>query len=770
MSAHLPSPRTVPPAVPLAALLALAAARAPAQDDPAALADRVSAEVLAALHARADELHAEKQYARANGLRLEIVQEWAPGDAKALAALGFVQIGDVWRRDMTKVVFERDLEGDERVLKRLDREWERRLRDLVRDVEGVARAFAAAEQVHRAAVWWRRLLRLRPEHPRALEQLQLEGFDGHQGTAEELRRLRRGRAIAQACDYLRRMPVAVERIPAAERQPLLAGAGVNHHGVRSAHFAVWGNLPVDALVAAAEVAERSLLLSRTLFGVCEGRIFAPRFVRDMIWVADRPTYGRVLDACADQFPGPDRLRFLKEDVELSFLTVGQEVVRLYVQARGSREVLLDQTARGVVQDAVGFTSHGLWEGIGHATCGFLFDRTLTFFLEQQQGQTVTKWSARPLVPDMQVWHDIAAESAWGRSDTPTSRLVLLHGAKFTNEERVKAWAMADFLLRDRPELLFQLDACRSDEVRTPPDVEAEFRRRTGIDLPELDDRWRHYWGTGHALRAAMRAPPSGKEDEVAAAEAIASAINAARAAADRGPIGFYVADTPDVESTDKWFGAVERAERERSKKPGREVPPPAPPDALGRRVFAHPGGDPEAAVAAWLLDPIARDELLAPGRILIGCRRGRHALVLDLAEPSGRTETGPPATWPIPGQSVGGTARAADVGPSFREALAAIGRGPDQAVGPPLSLHFHRELSRDQLRQIRCQVLVDGRSVGGGTILDAQDAIGRDAQGCVFFVPADPLPSGAEVTVRWELPHGVLPAKQSFAPITFRVR
>src|SRR5262249_22798514 len=160
---------------------------------------------------------------------------------------------------------------------------------------------------------------------------------------------------------------------------------------------------------------------------------------------------------------------------------------------------------------------------------------------------------RPLVPDIKAWMEIAAEAAWSKSDTPTSRLCVLSAASFTNEERVKAWAMADYLLRLQPDVLLELDASRQRAGTSAPAVEEEVRRRTQGDMRKLDDDWRGYWGRGQALRAAMAAPPRGSKEEVQGAQAIANAINEARAAAERGPLGFYVADGQDVQAAQKWL-------------------------------------------------------------------------------------------------------------------------------------------------------------------------------------------------------------------------
>ncbi|MGE3174698.1 MAG: hypothetical protein AB7O97_18845 [Planctomycetota bacterium] len=753
-------------------LAAAGAAQEPAVDAAARqqaeqAAEAVRQEVVAALHARASALQAEKQYARALQLRQELIQDWAPGDERALAALGFVQIGSIWRRDMNKTVFDRDLSGDKQALKKLDRDWARAHKDLARDVERAAAALAAAGAADAAAVFWRRLLLLRPGDPRAIEQLRLPSFDGHDGTPAELAMLRRGRAFAQGVAFLKEHVPAVTELDGTH--PLLQRAGLAHHGARSEHFQVWGNLSMPQLQLAAQWAERALALSRLLFSVPDGRPFEPHRVLNILWTADKPSYQAVLDACADQFDR-ERLRFLRDDVELAFVESEGAPWRVYALSVGGDEVLLDVTTRGVVQDAANLKAHALWEGIGHATCGILFDRTLSFFVEQQTGNTVTSWKPRPLLPDMATWRQIAAESAWAGNDTPTSRLMLLEGHKFTSEERVKAWAMVDFLLRSRPELLLHLEGSKAPGVNDPLEVEAAFRRRTGLDLGALDDEWRRYWGTGDALRAAMAAPARGADAAVQGARDLVWAIDRARFAAGVPVAGHLLAEGPDTDAAHAWVARLLRHEKDVRKDPKKaDLPPPSPPAVVGSTVLVHRGQDASEAVEQWLRRPTVRDYLLAPGRLFFAAHRGRDALVLDLSQPAAPVTAGLPAPWPRDGQmGIAGDVAVADLGPEFTEALAAAGRTAAARVGTPVSLHFHRPIPAEERIHVACR-LHTGNLIRDGVLLFAADLDGLAAPGCVVFVPLEPLPSGAEVRVVWSVATAVVDPEQRLGgPVPLR--
>lgn len=740
---------------------------AAAPTDPAGLERALAARATTLLIGIADALAAEKQHGRALALRREVLMEYDPDHATARERCGYVRVAGIWRRDDAKIVFEKDAKGDAKVVKKVEAELVAAMKELATGHQKVADAATAAGDVTLATRHWQRLLRFRPGDAKALLALQRHDFDGWSGSPSDLQMLQRARAIRLAVDYLRRHQFPVATV--ADKCPILGKAGVAHIAVRSEHFTVHGNLPEAQLVLFAQSCERSLSLCRTLFGTAGGAVFAPVQVRDVLLAGDRPTYQRVLDACADQFDA-SRLAFLKNDVSLAFLDRGGKRVRLDLIADGE-EVLVDQAVRGVIQDATMF-EHGLWEGVGHAACGFFFDQTLTFLVEQQQGHTVTEWKPKPLMPDMETWRQIAAESAWARSDTPTGQLVLIHASKFDSEQRVKAWAIADFLFRTRPELLYELNASRTDKIRTPPEVEAEFLRRTRVELPKVDADWRTFWARGQDLRAAMVAEPAGSKDEVAAARALCDAINDARVAARRGPIGFHVSHHDDAAAVHRYHALKARAEAELKKNPKAKVTLPEVPAAIGVSVLAHGGTDVAAAVAGWLLQPGARDRLLHPGRQLLGCSPGKQALVVEFAIPQQPTTRGAPLTWPAHGQSaIAPEARIADLGPALAAHFAGKGRPNADAVGMPLSLHFHRELSADDLRQVGCQVFAGGVELAGELVcVQGDGALAEAAAGCFVFVPERPLPAGAELTVAWSVPNGVLPKGEAFPRVVFRTR
>jgi hypothetical protein len=760
-------------------------AQQPAAVPPLEREQKLAARMVPALHALADALQAERQHARALELRREIWLEYSEHDEKARQKCGFVKVGDLWRRDENLLVLDRDLRGDPKVLKKVDQQLQALQKDALAEHRALAAAFTAAADHVRAQRHWQRVLRFAPGDKEASTALALQPFEDYRGTATDVVMLRRARTIRGACDWLRRTEFPV-RVVDGEKQPLLVAAKVEHVGVRSEHFAIWGTLAPADLTVIAQDCERALLLAHTLMGTYTGVAFTPVRTRDMVFVHDAGKYGAVLDACADQFDAV-RLQFLKNDVDQAFVDSAAGPLRLH-KAHLGLEASRDQAVRGVVQDAIGVMRDGLYEGLGHAACGFMFGRTLTFLLEQQRDLTAASWKQKTLAPDLSVWMQIAEESAWAKSDTRTSELVLISAARFSTEQRVKAWAMCHYLLHWRPELLVELDRSRGEKVRTPPDVEAEFLHRTKVELPKIDHAWREFWGRSPALRQAMALDPVGDDkaadgkgvDKAKAAEraarlrarSLVDAVDAARAAARRGPAGFYIAGGPDVFAAKTFDEQLAKAEALRQKKPKEKIELPEPPPAIGRTLLWSRLEQPAAAVAQWLQHPAWRDRLLHPGRDLVGASTHGPSWLLDLSVAALDPRAGPPLCWPRNGQrDVRAAAFVRDLGAHAIAALGAAGKQPDAEVGMPLTLHFARPIDAKVLAKIDCRLQGAGYDAAGLIVVYPDDPASPDhAPGCVAWVPLVPLPGGSELALHWFLPKELLGEDEVFEPIRFTVQ
>ena len=730
---------------------------------------------VAGLHQLADAWQQQKQHARALATRRTIWMDYAEDDLRAREKTGFVKIGRLWRIDEDALVLDRDLKASRSKLRKVERQQQKLEAQLLKEHRAIAAGWQQVGQPERAVRHWRRVLAMASGDEAAMQALAIREFEGFTGTADELHMLRRGRAIHLACDWLNRTEFPVRGLEDG-RLPLLEAAGIEHVGVASEHFQVWGSLPVETLTTLARDCERALLLCRTWFGVSTGEVFEPARVRDLVFVGDQGEYAATMEVCRGAF-SEDRFAFLRDQVDMCFLEHGGASLRVYKGELGL-SVCRDNAVRGVVQDAVGPKSDGLWEGVGHAACGFLFGQSLCFLEEQLVERTSAGHTRRRLSPDLETWMKIATESAWSKSDTRSSELVLIQAARFTNEQRVKAWAICHYLAHWRPELLLELDASKGS-LRSAPDVEAEFLRRTECELPKIDADWRAFWGRGAALRAAMRRDPlpNKKSKARAAAErsrALVDAVNQARADAHVGPLGYYVETTPDFLAVRRYDKALAKAEkeqktREKKAKSGRKVEPvvfPALPSAVGESVLWSRQSEPAAAVAEWLLQPPLRDVLLAPGRDLLAVPSDVGGFLVGVSLPAQPTRSGPPLRWPRAAQTgVPGGVSVEALDARARAAVVAAGVAATARVGVPLTAHFARDVEERFRGSIRCEVIAENAPVRG-VLVDYSD----DAPGCFAFVPLAPLPSDVVVEVRWRAPPTVIGSDDGIGSLAFRVQ
>ena len=214
------------------------------------------------LHKIADAWQQQKQHARALTLRRTIWMDYAEDDQLARERTGFVKIGSLWRIDEDALVLDRDLKASRSKLRKVERQQQKLEQELLDEHRTIADGWQQLGRPERAVRHWRRVLAMTPGDEAAMHALAIREFEGFTGTADELRMLRRGRAIHLACDWLNRVDFPVRALDDG-RLPLLEAAGLDHVGVASEHFQVWGSLPTETLMTLARDCERALLLCRT---------------------------------------------------------------------------------------------------------------------------------------------------------------------------------------------------------------------------------------------------------------------------------------------------------------------------------------------------------------------------------------------------------------------------------------------------------------------------------------------------------------------------
>ncbi|MGK0202094.1 MAG: hypothetical protein ACI9S9_001159 [Planctomycetota bacterium] len=753
--------------------------------DPATLAVRdaeLTQKAVAGLHELADALQAQKQHLRALEMRRTIWMDYDPEDKRAREKSGFLQVGAAWRVDADALVLDRNLKGKRGKISKIDRDIKKLTKVLLKEHRALANAWGKAGDKVRAGKHWRRILQFVPGDELASQSLAIREFEGFSGTDHELRMLRRGRAIHLASDWLNRFEFPVTDLK-DQRLPLLEAAGLAHSGVETEFYRVWGSIPVAELEIIARDCERSLLLAHTMFGVSTGEIFKPRRIRNYVFVKDQGEYAAMLDVCKSQF-SEDRFLFLRDGVDMCFLNHDGESLRVHKSNLGIA-VSRDHAVRGVMQDATGVKADGLLEGIGHAACGFLFGQTLCFMEEQLNEITSASHTKRRLSPDLETWMKIATESAWSKSDTRTSEIVLIKAARFTNEQRVKSWAICHYFAHWRPQYVLELDACKTELIRTPPDIEKEFLRRTGYELPRIDSEWRSFWARGAQLRKAMTRDPlpnkkAKNRKAVERSRGLVDAINQVRAEARVGPLGWYIDASPDFVSVRRYEKALAAAENELKKRikkaKGKKYKPvvfPTLPAAVGKTVLWSRIKKADDVVQEWLSQPVFRNSLLAPGRDLVSVPSDAGGFLVGIAYPMKPTTHGEPLVWPRHEQSnVVGQIKVADLDPRAKAAVLKAGIAEDAVVGMPLSVHFARKIDKKILAAIDCRLFERNRPIEGVIVHyhEPGAADGPVIDGMIVCVPTEPLQSGKLIEARWEVPPGLLGEDVQVAPVAFTVK
>ncbi len=98
----------------------------------------------------------------------------------------------------------------------------------------------------------------------------------------------------------------------------------------------------------------------------------------------------------------------------------------------------------------------------------------------------------------------------------------------------------------------------------------------------------------------------------------------------------------------------------------------------------------------------------------------------------------------------------------------AVGDGQaDDTVAMPLTLHFARVVSAQDLADIEVVVYYDGVRAKGVVVPYQGDEPGDSANGCLAWVGLTPPAPGVQVEVDWRLPARMLGGDEVFEPAVF---
>jgi hypothetical protein len=676
----------------------------------------------------------------------EVLAEYAPDDADARKALGFVRHGVAWQRDPEFALPPHD-RLDVGAARAAEQRWQalaNKLGAAHRDLAATLAAAGAAERARRHAL---RALRFLPTDAKAMALAGLRQLEGIVGDDVDLAVLRRSRRMDQALVALHERTFAVA--PAATPLPWLETLGIAHQTVKSEHFTIHGDQPPDVLLQAAEHAERALAFCREAFaGMPE---FPPtgQPSTTMVFLQRREDWARLVR----QFGKLRDADFIVRN------TSAVEIEGVETSTTADAALVHDQAVRYVAHDYSGLTCDALEEGIGHAIVGMYFGRNLVFTIAAELDRTVAspRDQARYTLPDLDVWKELTVELAWQRGGTATARLPLLSADEFPTDARIKAWSMCDYLLRRDPRLLRHLQAAGVD-ARGDDDVHTAFAKAAGTSLLEIEARWRRLWTEDSPLRRAIVDQTTPLETASKDAPAWLDTFNKLRQAARAQPVGWSAQRSVacrlhlDYLRSNKDQRGAAAEHTQRAGKPG---------FSNAGRTFAASAlvwtKDAKKAAECWLSLPGYRDAILDPNLDTVGVHADGTLVVLAIDGGRDASTTVDTRFWPdgsVDGRHPTPLPGAVDVellGPEVQRVLAANQRGQQKQVGYPLSFHVYHA---SDLRDVRVRVSCRGAPVPGILVPPAPGIRRTSARGMYVFWPFEPLPRGADVLVDWKWNRG----------------
>lgn len=679
--------------------------------------------------------------ARARLAWLEVVAEYAPDDEVARQALGFRRNGTVWQRDPNAGDPGQDV-LNAAAAQQLQAKWTALAAKLGEAHRALAAELTTAGHTERARYHTQRALRFLPNNDKVVAQSGLRQVEGIVGDDLDLAVLQRSRRMDRTLLKLQAEKYATS--PIAEPLGLLQAAGVQHIGVKSANFEVYGDWDQETLAAAAANAERALAFWNDATEGVDGYPLRGGPLKRMVFLRQKSTWASVVQ----KYGGRD-VQFTIENA--SATTLGD----VHVATAEQVELVHDLSVRWVTQDCSGLRTDAMHEGIGHAVVAMFFGKNLVFSVgKEEPGGTFAgnRERAKLQLPDLDTWRELAVEMAWQRSGVPAARLPLLKAAQFPNDARIKAWSFCDYLLRADPKLLLRLNATMS-KSRNEADVIAAFQQTAGCSLLELEARWRRFWTEDSPLKKAVVGKTTPLEATSRDASAWLEQLNRVREHLGGKAVGW---------SSQASVACKEHVEYLKANKdqrgPGKEDS-----EQAGKPAFSASGRsfaakalvwtrdkDPKKALEHWLVLPGYRDVLLNRNLDTVGIYAEAGLVVVD----GDRGLAGDQRTtipWPAADRDGGRTSalvaaavEAEQFGPGLAKLLAEH-KSKSKQIGVPVSLHFFGGGGSD----VRCVVTSGGKEVPG--VLTAGDGQSRrmSAPGLWAFYPLGPWPRG-DVQVKWE--------------------
>ncbi|MEO6710492.1 MAG: CAP domain-containing protein, partial [Planctomycetota bacterium] len=434
---------------------------------------------------------------------LMLLSEYAPNDAEARAALGYLHVGNSWTLD-PDFTYPKSDNPDAKAAKRLQDEWLGVADKVAKAHLKMAQDYEQAGRADMARWHFEKVIFFTPNDAAAKAALLYKPVAGLSGTDLEQTLYDRSKMLEKIVGEEVKKDYPVEERPATETNALLEKAKVHYSTVKSEFFTIRGDFEVDLLKAAAINAERALRVMRVAYEGETGFNLDPkRWPTDWAYFKDKETYVQILNANADLMKPAD-LKFLVEQSGGCNISGGGVSVGL--SAAGNEQGILDGAVRSVAQYSSNFSSPALREGIGHAFVAMFFNNNRKFIIDRQEQmrshtgeEDYDKYS-----PNMDTWRDLALESAWKISEgTPAARLPMITADKFPDDARIKSWSFCDYLVRRDPDLLKSLDKLNGEA--SPIDVEKKFAEaNNGLSIAQLEKEWKDFWTEASPVLKAIK--------------------------------------------------------------------------------------------------------------------------------------------------------------------------------------------------------------------------------------------------------------------------
>ncbi len=682
---------------------------------------------------------------------LQVHKLYDADNAEAWTALGYVKIGAGWNPDPKKPYPTTDT-GSGAEGQPLQRQYEALKKDLANQHRGQAERAAKAGRTDLALHHWRMVLRWVDNDAQAQKALEHREVGGVTGTALEQTLFDRSKMMEKVVEEQSRVTYEVKKVDSGVECPVLDKAQVKYITVRSEHFTLHGDAAEEEnLLKALEWAERAMRVCEAAFPWQVPKEWWSQ--SDMASFTAKETYQQILRA--------NNVENLEWKLEH---TGGSTIGNTRVGINSGPQVLFDSCVRRVAQIHAGFRADAFSEGIGHTFVGMVFNnnRLHGIDLEKQQGTAASEEDREYQSPDFDVWKNLNLELAWrSTGGVPAKELPFCETAKFTNEQRIKAWSFCDYMMRRDPEMLRGMDQMAvelaSKRIKQPTEFEKLFaEKHPDVSVAQLDKEWEDFWtGASPVLKAIQNNTPPLQAISKGVDKWL-EAFNAARK--EWGA-------TPVLWSATLSTRCKEHAEYLKANKDQRGP-------ALQHRQQVDLGGTylgskfAEMAIVetkvnlssakkmfeSWVNLPGYRDALINNYVLSIGLYVDGDILVMNTVSGLGEPKAANVGWNYFPRKNdtvLDAEVSVDDLGPDVVALLEKHGKTGVKKIGQPITLHFGGTSGLGNRASYVCTVTTGkGEKIDGAILFPDGPHRTSAAPGVVAFIPFAPLPKG-QIVYAW---------------------